>query len=163
MGGVNLNYDDSINSGNLSFNRGEGELSLLSLSLDTSTNELRPFIGVVGPDHEWFIVPQYTLLGDDTVNSLSAYHSTLRPSPIDSHLLVENVPFFLGLHLLEGGESVYGWAQLEWDGDEIFSAASAFEDTGEEIVVGTTTSVPEPSSVIMLILGLSSIAFRRKN
>lgn len=73
--------------------------------------------------------------------------------------------FYLGFFLQtgEGFENgTFGWVEFENDGTGVLSVASsatAFNEGG--IIVGTTTAIPEPSSLI-LFGTLSLFIFRRK-
>ena len=55
----------------------------------------------------------------------------------------------------------YGWVQLGYAGDGHLSVlASAWDKDGDSIVVG---AIPEPSSGVLVLLGLAGLALRRKH
>ena len=64
----------------------------------------------------------------------------------------------------ETGEMA-GWAEGDWDGDMTFSSGdlvAAFSDGGYEQGPPAMNAVPEPSSLVLLGLGLMAIVTRRR-
>lgn len=70
--------------------------------------------------------------------------------------------FVAGLY--ETGQAA-GWGAGDWDGDGLFDSSdfvAAFVDGGYEAGPRQVLAVPEPSSVVLLLLGLVAFASRRR-
>ena len=63
-------------------------------------------------------------------------------------------------------EEAANWEQGDWDGDGLFNSSdfvAAFADGGYESgAFGGVASVPEPSSVVLLLLGVACLVARRR-
>ena len=58
-----------------------------------------------------------------------------------------------------------GWAEGDWNGDGLFNSSdfvAAFSDGGYELGPRQPAAVPEPSSVVLLLMGLAALARRRR-
>ena len=76
-------------------------------------------------------------------------------------------PFYLAYKLSEEKGSEFGWAKLMYDMDDLSLLDSAQEDQGVGIIVGTTTALPEPSTIGMLLAALAllirkTVGFRQR-
>ena len=63
----------------------------------------------------------------------------------------------------ESGEMA-GWGDGDWNGDMAFDSGDlvfAFADGGYEQGPPASAAVPEPSSLVLVMLGLCALAFRR--
>ena len=67
-------------------------------------------------------------------------------------------------------DSPAGWDDGDWDADSLFNSSdlvAAFSDGGYEVgpVLPAVAAIPEPTSIVMALLGLMSFAClrRRKN
>ena len=70
--------------------------------------------------------------------------------------------FVAGLY--ETGQAA-GWGAGDWDGDGLFDSSdfvAAFVDGGYEVGPKQVLAVPEPSSVVLLLLGIAAFASRRR-
>ena len=56
----------------------------------------------------------------------------------------------------------YGWLEFGYDGTNIYLVNSAMETTGQGIYAGTGIVIPEPSTVLLAIVGLAVLGLRRR-
>ena len=71
---------------------------------------------------------------------------------------VDGYPYMLW----DGAPYFYGWVEIGYDGKDIFIVNSAMETTRLGIYAGTGNVVPEPSTVLLTIMGLAAFGFRRR-
>ena len=72
---------------------------------------------------------------------------------------------YIGLRIQTGANFNYGWARINYDdaGNRMTLEDFAIERTNNlAILAGDTTSVPEPSSALLLALGAGGMALRRR-
>ena len=72
---------------------------------------------------------------------------------------------YVGLRIQNGANFNYGWALVNYDdaGNQLTLKSFALERTiNTPIVAGDATSVPEPSSALLLALGAGGMALRRR-
>ena len=69
---------------------------------------------------------------------------------------------YLGF-VIFAADNIYGWVQLGWDEKGITVWDSAMEITGLGIYAGTGIAVPEPSTALLAIIGISSLCLRRRH
>lgn len=102
----------------------------------------------------------------DAVYLANAY--TMEFGSIDMQL---NQIFYLGFRL-DGPPSpdfpnppiyyIYGWASLLWDGTTLSLVDSAAETSGVGLYAGTHTPIPEPSTAVLALIGMTLLATRRR-
>ena len=67
--------------------------------------------------------------------------------------------FFIENHTLD---PLFGWVELGYDGKNVFVVNSAMETTGLGIYAGTGQVVPEPSTALLALVGISALCLRRR-
>ena len=56
----------------------------------------------------------------------------------------------------------YGWVEFGYNGKDVYIVNSALETTGQGIYAGTGIVVPEPSTALLVIMGLAVLGLRRR-
>jgi PEP-CTERM motif len=116
----------------------------------------------------WFAVDAYTNL-DNTYISGHQPFAGFWANRVTTHSdfqMPENSPFYIGVAYDIGNAGSpyakdFGWAKLIRSGTDVSVLDSAmYTDSG--IVVGTTSTVPEPSSLSLLALGVVVMLGRKK-
>jgi hypothetical protein len=127
---------------------------LLSLK---DNGHLQSIDGTIGINHVWF----YTNLNDtfdiNYVTTNNAFFGTTTSQQIINTSI--DTPFYLSFWI--GGDSnaspsggFYGWSKIERVASGLVLLDSAIAPNGLGIIVGTPSPIPEPSTVILMILGL---------
>ena len=111
-------------------------------------------IGAAGP---WLVqVPPFSM-------TLAIQHP---PNGFGDWYPVPSGPAFLGLRFSDDGgvNYNYGWAELTIAADYNMTLSRFAYDTvlNEQILAGQTSSVPEPSSAVLLVLGAAGMAAYRR-
>ena len=80
--------------------------------------------------------------------------------------LTINDPFYLSYWLGDSGApgsagSVYGWAQLIYDGTTLSLLDSAAETTGVGLYTGTYIPIPEPGTLALALTSVLALGIRR--
>ena len=62
----------------------------------------------------------------------------------------------------DGAPYFYGWVELGYNGTDIFIVKSAIETTGIGILAGTGIVIPEPSTALLALSGMTALLLRRR-
>ena len=136
-----------------------GDGAIVSLAIDDNF-ELRPTAYSVGIGHVWYSVivgtiidPAFAASAQPFVNAFTGYLG----GRIQLH---DGQSFLLGFWLdanangVPGSGDRFGWARFTYIlPTGIVLNGSAIESTGTGIIAGTTTAIPEPVSLWLLICG----------
>jgi hypothetical protein len=126
------------------------------------------------PGHMWYEVslddvidPSFVLTSPTAfMEACSPQYEHVVEVPIQMEV---SEPFYVGFWIddwdLTGVPKpgdVFGWAQLVYDGTTLHLLDSAAENAAPGIVAGRYQSVPEPSVLILLVLGAGGITVLRR-
>ena len=140
----------------------------------TTPNDLLDIIilstegGTVACAHSWFPVIYGSLVDELAWQSATDFLADIGDSyDLGSLTLTTGESLYLGFRLDAYGfppyNREYGWAELLYDGTTISVVSSATERTGLGIYAGTGTAIPEPSSAVLLTIGVVGLAWIRLN
>ena len=151
---------------------GGGAYLLVSIEYDqvTSPNHavLHAETYTVGVGHRWYESWQGCWFDAPYAASTVPFASNHGDYFEGSMQIMPFQPFYLAYALGEIEErSEFGWAMFMYDMDDLLLLDSAQEDQGVGIIVGTTTALPEPSTIGMLLAALAllirkTVGFRQR-
>lgn len=107
-------------------------------------------------------------IGDALFTTLLTIDSPAGPIPVGSSDFFLAVNTGLGVDASGPNRDAFGWVELSDTGTELVQLGSAmayeFPSPGAQgngIIVGTATTVPEPSALLLVAMGLAALAPRR--
>ena len=139
-----------------------GDGAIVSLTIDDNF-ELRPTAYSVGIGHVWYSVTPGTVIDPAFATSAPAFVNSFTGYLGGRIQLAVGQSFLLGFWLDANGNSTpgsgdrFGWASFTYQQSGIILNSSAIESTGAGIIAGTTTAVPEPSTAILLVIGVTAL------
>lgn len=144
-----------------------GDGAILGLAIDGSL-VLRPTSYSVGIGHVWYSVTPGTVIDPAFAMTAPAFANAFTGNLNGSIQLVPGQTYLLGFWLDANGNSIpglgdrFGWASFTYNSSSLTLVGNAIESTGAGIIAGTTTAVPEPSSALLLLLGLVAMPAVRR-
>ncbi len=142
---INANYAISVTSGGY----GAGFEFLLE-----SSGLLIPSRGTAGIGHAWYLEPEFTAFDPTYAESHQPIFGGLDKFQSASVQTPENSPFYLSFYLGTKYTAdptayyLFGWAKFTRTQDQMTLLDSAIIEGRSGIIVGTTSAVPEPSSLV---------------
>ncbi|MEP7014571.1 MAG: hypothetical protein ABI925_03945 [Verrucomicrobiota bacterium] len=133
-------------------------------SIDSNLN-LRPNNFTVGIGHVWYSVssgtvidPQFAMTAQPFANSFTGYLGGQIQMTLGGTFLLG---FWLDANGNQGAGSGdrFGWASFRYDATGPTLLSSAIESTGAGIIAGTTAAVPEPSTICLFLLALTTVPY----
>ena len=145
---------------------GDGASILIAID---SNLVLRPTNYSVGIGHVWYSVTPGTAIDSAFAASAPAFANAFTGDLSGRIQLSLGQTFLLGFWLDANGNSNpgsgdrFGWARFTYNSSGLSLVDSAIESTGTGIIAGTTTVVPEPSTVWLFLVVAAPIliAFSR--
>jgi len=148
---------------------GGGEDAAFGLEIDLG-NPASPVLrptgwGSPGIGHVWYETTLDTVIDASFASSATPFYSIFDSANISEEIqMTINQPFMMAFRL--GDEDIsstelYGWALLEYDGSDLQVLDSCAENDGIGIIAGQY-QVPEPSSVVLFIIGTIGVWTLRK-
>ena len=138
-----------------------GDGAIIGISIDNNL-VLRPTAFSIGIGHVWYSVAPGTVIDPAFAASAPAFANAFT-GDLSGHIqLTLNQTFLLGFWLdanvnaVPGPGDRFGWASFRYNASGLSLLGSAIESTGAGIIAGTTTVVPEPSTVCLLFSALAA-------
>ena len=141
-----------------------GDGAILSIAIDNNL-VLSPTGFSAGIGHVWYSVTPGTAIDPAFAASAPAFANSFTNNLSGQIQLSLNQSFLLGFWLDANGNSVagagdrFGWASFTYNASGLNLTGSAIESTGTGIITGTTTVVPEPATISLLLFALMPFCF----
>ena len=141
-----------------------GDGAIVSLAINDSL-QLKPTAYSVGIGHVWYSVTPGTAIDPAFAASAPAFVNAFTGYLGGTIELGPGYTFLLGFWLDANGNGTpglgdrFGWASFTYNQSTLHFNSSAIESNGIGIIAGTTTEVPEPSTLCLIFLGLAAVPY----
>jgi len=137
------------------------------ISFDYTRSSLAASLWTLDEESDWYLVNSGDIFSTTTIaaHQFPIIFTTDNPRPAVSIPLGD---FYLGMTTGLGftnghpNRNVFGWLELYNPGTELIPIANAVSYNEPGIIVGTTTAVPEPASLLVLAVPLAFLAATRR-
>ena len=117
---------------------------------------LSPYSQILDPGANWYNVSYGTPLNSAFCSTTTPFAGLIGTYSTNRIPLSVGQDFYLGFWIRDYGTNLYGWAHLELTSPSTLALlGSATENSGAGIIAGTTTAIPEPSSLCLIAAALA--------
>jgi hypothetical protein len=129
------------------------------ISFQYDGSKIKTFTVLADEASDWFLVQPGDIFSATTINA-GKFPAiiNLNPPPQGGEVTVGSGEFYLGVRTSRGqiaNRNAYGWVHLRPVGGMLTMVGNVMSYNSRGIIVGTTTVVPEPSTVLSIGLALS--------